>query len=149
MDAVDVLKFLAGKWQGEEIISPTPWMPGGKAQGIIHNSSKFDNTTLVHDYESRRDGETWFSAHGVITISGPKPDSFGLFWFDSFGFLTSEAAKGIWDGETLAFVRRSSRGVTRHSFAPDGDGKFHARLESSVESDEMKPILTATYLRCE
>lgn len=146
MDAVDVLKFFDGTWRGQEDISPTAWMSGGAAQATINNGLKFGGATLVQDYESERDGRVWFSAHGVIT-HGPTPGEFALFWFDSLGFFAREAAHGEWNGETLVFVRQSPRGVARHSYMPDGPGQFHMRLESSVEADRMKTILTSTYTR--
>jgi len=128
----EVLRKLEGEWTGEEEIATTRWGAGGPASATIDARLALGSKTLVMDYQETRDGKPSLCVHAVI-VAGPEHDQFQLFWFDSYGFVPSSPAPGIWDGTKLSFVRSSARGQTRHVYSFDGDGSYALRLESSFD----------------
>lgn len=144
MDSDSVFGFLAGRWTGEEQVAPSRWMQGGVSQATIENEIRFGGAALVHEYQTERDGRIWFSAHGVLT-KGATSDAVGLFWFDSFGFLPTEAAQGTWDGRSLIFTRNSRRGSARHTYTFVNPDEYLLHFESSADTGTMKTILEGVY----
>lgn len=127
-----MLQGLAGEWEGEEDIATTRWGQGGAARGFIQTRSAAAGKLLVQDYRQERDGKTTLEAHAVFT-TGPEHDGYGLYWYDSYGFVPAAPAPGVWDGQRLVFIRSSSRGQTRHVYTFEGDDAFTLRLESSFD----------------
>jgi hypothetical protein len=143
----DILQALAGEWQGEEAIAATRWGPGGSAQGWISSRLDLDGRVLVQDYREERDGKPALQVHAVF-VAGPGEGQYGLYWFDSYGFVPTEAAPGHWDGAALTFVRSSPRGRTRHRYEPLDADTLHVSLASSFDDGaSWEPVLSATYRR--
>jgi hypothetical protein len=94
------LEKIAGQWEGEEKMQPSPWDPkGGTAIGRIKSRVALNGFALINDYEQERDGKVTFTGHGVFTYD-PKEDVYTLVWFDCMG-APPETFKGQFDGEVL------------------------------------------------
>lgn len=96
------LKFekLAGQWEGEEKMYPSPWDPqGGIAIGRINSRVALNGFALINDYEQVRHGAITFTGHGVFTYD-PTQDVYSLIWFDCMG-VPPELFKGTFDGTVL------------------------------------------------
>jgi len=142
----DILQRLAGDWLGEEAIAATRWGPGGRAVGRIAARLALGGRALVQDYREERDGRPALQAHAVF-VAGDD-GGYGLYWFDSYGFVPHEPAAGRWDGRSLVFVRRSPRGQTRHAYTPLGEDRLGLTLESSFDGGaSWEPVLQAEYRR--
>jgi hypothetical protein len=126
------LSLLAGTWTGVETIAASKWGPGGTA--ISKSSARLDlnQRVLIQDYSAERDGKHWLAAHAVFVFDEPT-SAYGLFWFDSLGFVPGQPAPGQWDGETLSFTRVSPRGQTRHLYTLSAPDTYSLRLESSFD----------------
>jgi hypothetical protein len=62
------LNLLAGRWTGQERLSPSPWDPkGGTVTGRSDNRIALDGFVLLHDYEQERGGAITFRGHGVLS----------------------------------------------------------------------------------
>jgi hypothetical protein len=97
------LEALAGRWQGEENMHPSPWDPdGGKAIGRTTSRLALGGFALISDYEQERDGVTTFLGHGVMTFD-PKEALYTLHWFDSMG-SPPEVFKGRFEGGVLTMA---------------------------------------------
>ena len=60
------LAALAGKWEGEEKIYPSPWDPkGGSAVGRLEARMDLDGFFLITDYVEERGGQVHYRGHGV------------------------------------------------------------------------------------
>ena len=128
----EVLHKLVGRWVGVEQIATTRWGEGGPATAEIDAQFDLGGRALVFDYRGTRDGKAALAVHAVF-IAGPEHDQFQLFWFDSYGFVPSSPAQGLWDGNKLSFVRSSPRGQTRHVYVFKDDGGYSLVLESSFD----------------
>ena len=63
------LEKIAGQWEGEEKMYPSPWDPkGGIATGRINSRDALNGFALINDYEQERDGKITFSGHGVLVM---------------------------------------------------------------------------------
>ena len=52
------LEKIAGQWEGEETMHPSPWdLQGGKATGHIRSRVALSGFALINDYEQERDGK--------------------------------------------------------------------------------------------
>ena len=81
------LEKIAGRWEGEETMYPSPWDPkGGKAIGRINSRVALNGFAVINNYEQERDGAITFTGHGVFTYD-PKADVYSLSWFDCMGVL--------------------------------------------------------------
>ncbi|HEX4665461.1 MAG TPA: DUF1579 family protein [Chthoniobacterales bacterium] len=94
------LEKIAGQWEGEEKMYPSPWDPqGGTAIGRINSRMALNGFALINDYEQERNGKIAFNGHGVFTYD-PKTESYTLVWVDCMG-APPEIFKGNFDGAVL------------------------------------------------
>ena len=94
------LEKVAGNWEGEETMYPSPWDPeGGSAVGRITSRVALNGFALINDYEQERDGKITLTGHGVFTYQ-PKEDSYTLVWVDCMG-APPEIFKGKFEGDIL------------------------------------------------
>lgn len=123
----DKLMRFAGRWSGQEQLSPSPWGPGGEATGNTTMRVDLDGMALVQEYFEEKDGAVAFRGHGVFLI---EPDSGDVlwWWFDSMGF-PPEPARGKWDGDVLLFEKSTPRGDARYRYEFGGD-----RYRFSIEN---------------
>lgn len=146
MATENVLRLLAGDWEGEETIATTRWGEGGPARGRFSARLDLGSRALLMDYREERDGSPALQAHAVFT-TGPGHDEYALHWFDSYGFVPMQPAPGHWDGERLVFLRSSQRGQTRHTYA-FRDGACELALESSFDGGvHWEPVMHGSYRR--
>ena len=142
----NALALLVGEWQGEETIATTRWGEGGPARG--HFSARLDlaGRVLLMDYREEREGNPALQVHAVFS-AGTEPGEYALHWFDSYGFVPTQPAPGHWDGARLVFLRSSSRGQTRHSYAFRDDA-CELTLESSFDGGvHWEPVMQGSYRR--
>ncbi len=140
------LSWLIGRWQGQEIIHPTSWGPGGVTQARIECREELGGKLLVQSYQAERDGSPWLKAHALFALDPAGGCS--LFWFDSFGFVPSEPAVGQRESDSLSFVRVSPRGRTRHVYTLRGDDAYALSLQSSFdEGASWSPVMDGSYTR--
>jgi hypothetical protein len=72
------LERLAGCWEGNEQMEPSPWDPnGGAALGRITGRMALNGFAFIFDYEQERNGAITFTGHGVYTYD-PKVDLYTL-----------------------------------------------------------------------
>ena len=94
------LEKIAGRWEGEEKMYPSPWdQNGGTAIGRISSRVALNGFALINDYDQERDGEITFTDHGVFTDDS-KEDSYTLVWVDCMG-APPEIFKGKFEGDVL------------------------------------------------
>ena len=137
---------LAGTWEGEETVSPSPWSPqGGTATGRYHSRLALHDFFLLTDYEQEHEGAVTFRGHGIF---GWDPDTarYVMYWFDSMGFLPGEPATGAWEGDTLTLTHVYERGHARYVWSV-GDNELRMRIESSPDGQEWAVVLDGTYRR--
>jgi hypothetical protein len=141
------LAAFEGDWEGEEVLSPSPWAPAGAARGRHAMRRAVDGTVLVQDYEQRRaDGAPPIAGHGVFAVDGAE-GAFVWFFFDSLGFLPTAPARGGWQGGELVFAKATRRGEARYRFRVEGKRLMH-RIESKpAGAPDFSLFLTGTYLR--
>jgi len=144
---LETLGFLIGQWRGEEQIATTRWGQGGAASATVDARLELGGKALLLDYRETRDGQPALQAHAVL-VAEPEHDQFGMYWFDSYGFMPAAVAPGHWDGRRLVFLRSSPRGQTRHIYVPQGEGEYSLALESSFDGGvHWEPVLTGSYRR--
>lgn len=115
------LEKLAGRWEGEEKLYPSPWDPaGGMATGRMQCRVALNGFALIDDYEQERDGKVNFAGHGVFTFN-PKEDLYTLSWFDCMG-SPPEIFKGpcVDDVLTLAHGGPGMHARLTYDFSEDG-----------------------------
>lgn len=143
----NVLARLEGDWQGDETIATTRWGQGGAATGYVTARVALNGRVLVQDYREERDGNTSLQAHAVFVME-PEHDQYSLYWFDSYGFVPGMPAPGVWNGDSLTFVRSSPRGQTRHVYVFEDDDVFTLKLESSFDGGvKWEPVMSGRYRR--
>ncbi|GAP65783.1 hypothetical protein MBSD_n1074 [Mizugakiibacter sediminis] len=139
------LARLAGVWEGEERLAPSPWAAAGVARGRLVCRMAVDGLMLLQDYEQTRDGRVAFRAHGVMMLD-PAGGDVLWWWFDSAGF-PPEPARGRWDGDVLRLAKSTPRGEARYAYHAGGD-----RLGFAIETrlpgqDAFAAFLTGDYRR--
>ena len=140
------LEGLAGTWEGEEKMFPSPWDPkGGVAKARMHNGVSLAGFALLGDYEQERDGLITFSGHAVYTYDA-KSDRYTLHWFDCLG-TAPEVFTGTWKGDTLTLAHGGPRMHARitHQFGKPGELK--STMETSQDGSTWKPMFEGTYRR--
>src|SRR3954452_12437685 len=140
------LSLLKGAWSGAEMLSPSPWSPGGPASGRHVFAVGTGGTTLVQDYVEERDGAVSLTGHGVFTVD-PDTGDVLWFWFDSIGFPPAAPSRGAWEDGTLTLVKETPRGAQRAMFRVDGD-TLHLRIEARPgDAEAFSTVVAATYAR--
>jgi hypothetical protein len=139
------LALLAGDWEGDERILPTPFDPeGGPARGSWSARLALGGFCLIADYRQRRGGEVNFEGHGVYGWD-PRGRCYTLHWFDSTGIGQGEPAFGAWDGDRLTLMHETAHaGHSRHVYEVAGE-RFRFSLEHSRDGVEWMPFLHGEY----
>lgn len=137
------LHRLAGEWEGEERISPSPWDPTGAiAQGWVENRVALDGLVLIQEYEQSRGGTAAFHGHGIFHVDG---DEIVLKWWDNWSATPREFRGGV-EGEALVLVSRDPKGLARASWRLRADA-YDYTLEVSADGVAWSPYMAATYRR--
>jgi hypothetical protein len=141
------LALLAGDWEGDERIHPTPFDPeGGPAHGTWRARIGLGGLCLTADYEQRRGGAVNFEGHGVYSWDA-RMRCYTLHWFDSVGVANGEPSLGTWEGDCLTLSHESAAtGASRQVYEVSGD-TFRFRLETSSDGIDWLTFLEGEYHR--
>lgn len=139
------LEKLAGSWEGEETMHPSPWDPkGGVARGRNEHTLALGGFALLADYEQQRGGTTTFTGHGVYTYD-PEQDRYTLHWFDSMG-SPPELFTGGFDGDVLTLAHGGPMHA-RLTYDLSGADALKAMMEMSQDGAEWNVLFEAIYER--
>lgn len=142
----DALSALAGDWQGEETLYPSPWAAEERsAIGRFHNRMAVDGMYLVNEYEEEREGKVVFRGHGVYGWD-PRRERYTMHWFDSMGFPPSETL-GVWEGDTLTFTNRSEQGHGRYTYRLLGPDRMTFSIATSRDGQTWQTMMDGEYRR--
>lgn len=140
------LARFAGRWIGNEKLSPSPWDPkGGTAVGKCDNKIATDGFVLVHDYSQERGGTVNFRGHGVFSYDGGEK-CYNLHWWDSMGFGIN-VFKGQLEGNTLKMLCGLPQGSTRGIWEFLGDGHYRFLMEVSPDGQQWMTMIEGDYSR--
>ncbi|HEV8422796.1 MAG TPA: DUF1579 family protein [Chthoniobacterales bacterium] len=140
------LEKIAGEWQGEETMYPSPWEPnGGSAIGRISSRIALNGFALINDYEQERDGKVNFSGHGVFTYD-PKADTYTLVWVDCMG-APPEVFKGKFEGDILKLSHGGPGMHVRLTYDLSQPGLLATSMEMSQDGSEWKRFFDARLKR--
>jgi hypothetical protein len=140
------LARLAGRWIGNERLSPSPWNPkGGTAVGKCENSIVADGFALAQNYEQARSGDVNFRAHGVFSYDATEKACV-LHWWDSTGMGVS-VFKGTFEGDTLCLTCRLPQGFSRGTWLLLDSGHYRFRMEVSGDGREWNTMIEGDYTR--
>jgi hypothetical protein len=141
------LHMLAGKWEGEEDLRPSPWGPGGRAIGRYDMRVAVDGFFVVQDYEEEKDGRVVFRGHGVYGWDA-NDKVYTWFWVDSMGQMPAGPSRGRWEGDTLTFESASPQGRGRYIHRFEGTDKYTFKLENSFDGGAtFVTLMEGTYHR--
>lgn len=145
-DAHKKLERLAGRWKGEEKISPSPWDPkGGTAIARVYNRPALDGFTLVQDYEQEQNGAVNFKGHGVFSYD-PTQQCYLMHWWDTMGMPMSEF-KGSFEGDVLMLSTKNPQGLSRAVFDLSQKSKYKFKLEGSQDGKQWHTFMDGSYTR--
>jgi hypothetical protein len=101
------LEEMAGEWEGEEKLYPSPW---GATIGRMNSRIGLNGFALLSDYSQQRDGVIIFTGHGVFTFN-PKDALYTLIWFDFHGITAGSLQRPVRriGAERGAWRRRHAR----------------------------------------
>jgi hypothetical protein len=140
------LQKLAGKWRGEETISPSPFDPkGGPATGKVDNRVACDGWIVVQEYEQTRNGKVNFKGVAVFSHDVVKK-AVVMNWYDSmaggpFPFT------GNWKGDVLSLHGPAGdNGQGRCTFEVSGD-TYKFKMEVSMDGKSWNTFMTGLYRR--
>ncbi len=143
-DAHKKLSLLAGNWQGEEKLFPSPWDPkGGAAVGRANNRSALDGFVVLHDYEQERGGSVTYRGHGVFSYDLQR-NEYLLYWFDSMGSPLNEF-RGKFEGSILSMVHKGQMGQSRAIFDLSQPGKYTFKMDMSQDGTQWQPMMEGSY----
>jgi hypothetical protein len=140
------LEALAGNWTGEEKMHPSPWDPkGGTATATLINRVVCDGFYVAGDYEQRRDGGVTFRGHSVFGYDTQSQEVVS-HWFDSMG-MGADVFRGKLEGRTLTLLCKNAMGQHRLVYDLAEKGTLRARMESSQDGKQWKPMFDGAYHR--
>ena len=141
------LHALAGEWEGDETIAPSPWGPGGPARGRSTISVAVDGFFLVQDYVEEKAGRTVFRGHGIFGWDA-ESKTYVWYWVDSMGQPPAAPSRGRWEGDTLIFESSSPRGKGRYTYQFDGADGYRFKIENSFDGGKgWATLIEAAYHR--
>jgi hypothetical protein len=141
------LHALAGDWEGDEIMFPSPFDPaGGKAKGCVRARMQLGGFYLIADYEQSIDGRPNFQGHGVYGWD-PRGRCYTLHWFDSSGIEHGAPALGTWENDTLVLQYELTQfGFSRQIYTVAA-GEYLLTLQNSRDGKEWSTFLEGRYRR--
>ena len=136
------LEKIAGHWEGEETMYPSPWDPkGGTALGRLNARIALNGFALISDYEQERDGKRTFTGHGVFSYD-PKTDTYTLVWVDCMG-APPEIFKGSFEEGVLKLAHGGPGMHVRLTYDVSEPDCLRRSLEVSEDGREWKRFLEA------
>lgn len=144
--AHEKLHALAGQWEGEETLHPSPWAPGTRqAIGRFSSRMAIDGMFLISDYEESRDGAVQFRGHGVYGYDA-KREVYTMYWFDSMGGSPNETL-GTWEGDTLSFSNQGEHGHARYVYTLHGADQMGFRIDMSRDGEQWTCMMEGDFRR--
>jgi len=141
------LRALAGNWEGQETLAPSPWGPGGKAVGKMSYKVDLDGFFVTGDYVEEKEGKIVFRGHSVFGWDD-KQQNYVWWWLDSMGSVPPAPSRGKWEGNTLTFESKSEMGESRYTFKFLGEGKYQMALANKFPGQqELTTFMEGTYSR--
>ena len=138
------LAAFAGRWRGEEILHPAPWLPERRtASGHFDNRVGVDGMFLINDYREERDGEVLLWGHGVYGWDAER-ERYTMYWFDSAG-VPPRQILGTWEADSLTFTAHDPE--VRYVYTLLGSDRFTFRIERLTDDEGWLPVLEGDYRR--
>jgi hypothetical protein len=138
------LSILVGNWLGKEQIYPSPFDPkGGAAIGRVINRTSLFGFAVIQDYEQERDGKIVLLGHGIFRWDASSKKDV-LYWFDSSGLPPVEY-RGTLHNRILTLTAPQAQGFGRAIFDFSDEGRYHYRMEVSLDGDQWHPFVTGEY----
>jgi Protein of unknown function (DUF1579) len=141
------LARIAGRWEGEEKMYPSPWDPnGGIAIGRLNSRVALNGFALINDYEQERDGKITFTGHGVFTYN-PEEKVYTLTWFDCMG-APPEVFKGQFDNDILRLAHGGPGMHVRLTYDLSEPGYLSTGMEMAGDGKDWNRFFDARLKRC-
>jgi len=142
----ELLKELAGDWEGEEKMYPSQWDPaGGTARGKYSSRLDLNGFALIDDYAQERDGKVTFTGHGVWTFD-PKAELYSLHWFDCMGSPAEHFTGRLEDG--ILVMAHGGPGMhARMTYDLSEAGRIRSKMEMSPDGADWKTLFEGDYRR--
>lgn len=142
------LHALAGKWQGQEKMHPSPWDPqGGMAEGKIDNRLILDGFAIAQSYAQHRGGAVSFTGHCVMAYDAMAKE-YQMHWWDSMGTPVN-VFRGQFEGSNLKLSCQNPMGYSRSTFSlgQASAGKYGFLMEVSPDGKQWFPFMEGQYVR--
>jgi hypothetical protein len=140
------LQKLAGKWEGEETMHPSPWVPEKKkAIGRVENRVALDGFNVIQEYEQRMGDMVSFRGHGVFSFDHGQGD-YVMHWFDNMG-TPCNVYRGNFEGDTLTLNNKNPMGHSRAIFDLSKAGSYTFRMEFSQDGQKWVPFMDGSYTK--
>jgi hypothetical protein len=140
------LHKLAGTWQGEEQMYPSPWDPkGGTAKGKTTSRVSLSGFAVIGDYEQERHGVITFAGHSVFTFD-PNSAMYMLHWFDCMG-SPPELFAGSFSGDVLTVAHGGPQGHARLTYDVSNPKELVSSMEMSQDGRTWKKFFDGRYKR--
>lgn len=141
------LQALAGEWDGDEKMHPSPWDPkGGKSTSRTTARLELGGFFLISDYVQKRGPQETFRGHGVFGWDH-RQQRYTMHWFDVMGGDPGPPALGTWEGNRLVFQNQHHMGHSRYIYTVEHDGLYRFLLESSQDGKKWMSFIEGTYKR--
>ena len=138
------MEKLAGSWEGEETMHPSPWDPkGGTAVGRSTHRMALSGFALLNDYEQERDGVVTFTGHGVMTFD-PKGERYTLHWFDCMG-SPPEVFVGDFNGDVLTLAHGGPGMHARFTYDLSDSRQMRTKMEMSQDGATWNTLFEGRY----
>jgi hypothetical protein len=141
------LAALAGTWEGDDVIHPSPWDPkGARARTTMNGRMALGGLYLITDWQQVKDGQVSFLGHGVYGWD-PRGKCFTLHWFDNTGVEHGAPFFGSWDDGALTLDHEMAQfGRSRHVYELK-DGTLGLLLQMSPDGKAWNTFLEGSYRR--
>ena len=138
---------LAGLWEGEETMFPSPWDPkGGTARGKYDNRMALGGLVLLIDGYQEKDGEVTYQGHGVFGWDAKK-DCYLMHWSDSMSGIAPRLGEGHFDGDKLQFTEISEMGHARFTYTLMEEAHYHFSIEFSKDGQKWMAFMEGRYAK--
>ncbi len=140
------LLMLTGKWEGEETMHPSPWVPEmKKAVGKVDNRVALDGFNVIQDYEQRMGDVVSFRGHGVFSFDQHQGD-YVMHWFDNMG-TPCNVFRGQFEGDTLTLTTQNPMGHSRAIFELGKPGRYAFKMDFSQDGKQWKTFMEGSYTK--
>jgi hypothetical protein len=140
------LQKLSGKWEGTEIMHPSPWVKERtEAQGKVENRVSLDGFNVIQEYEQKMGDVVSFRGHGVFSWDMTE-GCFTMHWWDNMGTPVN-VFKGDFKGDVLTLGSRNPMGHSRAIFDVSRPDSYTFRMEFSQDGEKYHPFMEGSYTR--